>query len=149
MTRYTEKLTTGIVCMNRCTSFHQPHNRETDGRVFTCATCAFAVCTDCDRPEHLGETCDEYTTRHGTVHGDAEAKTYAAFRACPSCKALFTKDKCGFTQCNCGFRFCSGCMVPWVGVGSVYDKGRLAHGEACRYRTREKESKHGLKHKFE
>ncbi|KAI5363014.1 hypothetical protein Slin14017_G066950 [Septoria linicola] len=34
---------------------------------------------------------------------------------------------------GCGFRFCSGCLVPWVGSGSVYLKGRLAHLPSCKH----------------
>jgi hypothetical protein len=81
------KLDKGYVCMNRCdgTKTVQLYDRETNGRVFTCADCKFEVCTDCDRPEYTGESCFEYRQRLAAIHSEAENKTHSAFKSCPEC----------------------------------------------------------------
>jgi hypothetical protein len=155
--RYENKLKVGAVCMNRCTKLLQPFDREKDGRVFTCKDCNFQTCTNCDKPEHSNETCREYLDRLRTVHAAAEDATHASFRNCPSCDALFDTEGCGFTQCRggpgdnmtgCGYRFCSRCMIPWVGEDSAYTGGKEAHGEDCLYRNRDRPSDHALKRRF-
>lgn len=135
--------------MNRCTRLLQPFDRETNGRVFTCKDCAYEACVDCDKPEHKNETCHAYRERLSVAHAAAEQKTHEAFKSCPSCDMLFDTEKCGFTQCKCGYRFCSGCMIPWVGEGSAYLGGKAAHGQGCLYLTRDRPSKHSLKRRFQ
>lgn len=143
----------GLICMDRCTKKKQPFDREKDGRVFTCSDCGYQTCADCDKPEHKDETCSDYKDRLSARHaGDEQASQRAleAYKTCPDCRVPFTKDKCGFTQCSlCAYRFCSGCMIPWVGNRSAYSDGKKAHLEGCVYRTRDKESKHGLKRRFQ
>jgi hypothetical protein len=85
----------------------QLFDRITDGRVFTCnrPKCAFAVCTDCDRPEHVGESCAKYLARSEPVEElsgfDLDLKT------CPSCSATYALEKgCGHTVCICRHRSC-------------------------------------------
>ena len=117
--------------------------------MFTCKDCGFQVCVDCDKPEHSNETCREYLDRLRTAHAAAEDATHETYRSCPSCTSLFETEKCGFTQCECGWRFCSGCMIPWVGIGSAYIGGKEAHGDDCLYRTRDRPSKHSVKRRFE
>jgi hypothetical protein len=134
--------------MNRCTKFLQPFDRKKDGRVFTCKDCGFQACFDCDKPEHKGETCREFKDRLRTSHGAAEDLTYEAFRNCPSCDMMFDTERCGYTKCECGWRFCSGCMIPWVGIGSAYTGGKEAHGEECVYRNRDRPSTHCVKRRF-
>lgn len=118
-----------------CSRLRQDYNRTRDGRVFTCADCSFQVCTDCDRPEHVGEVCAEYLARLAAVHGEAETKTREAFGVCPECNATGELDKTNcHTQCDgCGYRFCSKCMVNWVGEGSAYLWGKEAHKPKCKY----------------
>jgi hypothetical protein len=135
--------------MNRCTKVLQFFNSSQDGRVFTCKNCASQTCVDCDRPEHKNESCSTYRERQSAIHGAAERKTHKAFKCCPSCDMLFDKEKCQFTQCKCGYRFCSGCMIPWVGEGSAYLAGKAAHGEGCPYLTRDRPSEHSLKRRFQ
>jgi hypothetical protein len=135
--------------MNRCTKTLQPFNRSQDGRVFTCRNCATQTCVDCDKPEHKNETCSTYRERLSAIHGAAEQATHTAFKSCPSCDGLFETEGCGFTKCECGYRFCSGCMIPWVGEGSAYLGGKAARGEGCVYLTRDRPSKHSLKRRFE
>lgn len=140
--------------MKRCT--HDAHdvqdfNREHDGRVFTCAFCAFKVCVDCDSPEHEGETCSDYRSRMADIHGAAEAKSMAAKKDfCPGCDAPISKPGgCSYSQCGrCFYRFCSGCMIPWVGVGSSYLGGRWAHSPGCVYHLRDYPSAHSMKHRY-
>ena len=134
--------------MNRCTKVLQPFDRGKDGRVFACKDCGFEACFDCDKPEHKDETCREYRDRLYSTHADAENATHSAFRTCPSCDLLFDTDGCGYTLCKCGYRFCSGCMIPWVGEGSAYTGGKEAHGEDCVYRNRDRPSEHALKRRF-
>ena len=134
--------------MDRCTKLLQPFDREIDGRVFTCKDCGFQACFDCDKPEHKGETCREYCDRLHAIHAGSENATHEEYRSCPSCDLLFDTEKCGFTQCRCGYRFCSGCMIPWVGMGSAYTGGKEAHGQDCLYRTRDRPSKHSVKRRF-
>jgi hypothetical protein len=50
---------------------------------------------------------------------------------------------------GCGYRFCKGCSVPWVGEKSQYLLGKEAHAEGCRYRDRDRESRHTLHGRFE
>ena len=135
----------------------QPHGREIDGRVFVCRFCAFASSLDCERPEHDGETCAAYQARVAlaTHHAEAEAASAAAFARCPQCACFWEwhpkgNKGCNYTVCeNCKFRFCAGCLIPWVGDGSAYLGGKEAHGEGCKYRDRDAESKHTLKNRFE
>lgn len=134
--------------MDRCTKALQPFDRDKDGRVFTCKDCGFRACVDCDKPEHLNETCREYRDRLYTAHATAENATHTAFRNCPSCTMLFDTERCGFTACKCGYRFCSGCMIPWVGENSAYTGGKEAHGDDCVYRIRDRPSEHALKRRF-
>jgi len=135
--------------MNRCTKLLQPFDREKDGRIFTCKNCNFQACFGCDKPEHPNETCRKYLDRLHTIHAAPEDATHEAFRSCPSCDMLFDTEKCGFTQCECGYRFCSGCMVPWVGIMSAYTGGKEAHGDDCVYRNRDRPSKHSVKRRFQ
>lgn len=113
--------------MNRCTlgeqSDHplQAFDRDTDGRVFTCAYCSMAVCADCDRPEHYGETCDQYRERviQAPAHLKAEAANIIEFGTCPGCKVTYKlpqgKKGCGFVDCTaCGFRFCDRVSVSFL-----------------------------------
>lgn len=115
-----KKLLQGYRCMARCEASlqgTQDYDRERDGRVFTCQHCAFQVCFDCDRPEHTGESCEEYRQRQEAAHGQAEACTFRVYKTCPDCNATIKplKSNC-HTQCeSCGHQFCSGCMVNWVG----------------------------------
>jgi hypothetical protein len=142
----------GYICMNRCdrSKTAQPHDRETNGRIFTCASCKFQVCTDCDRPEHTNETCLEYRNRLSTIHSEAEIKTHEAYKSCPECNTLVELEKAScYTQCDCGYQFCSSCMVNWVGEGSAYLAGKEAHLEGCKYRLRDAESKHGLGNRWQ
>lgn len=135
--------------MARCSRLRQAYDREKDGRVFTCADCNFQVCTDCDRPEHVGESCTEYLARIVAVHGEAETKTREAFAACPDCTATILPDEANcHTQCECGYQFCSKCMVNWVGEGSAYLWGKEAHKAGCKYRVRDAESKHSLRNRW-
>lgn len=135
--------------MNRCKDSlktNQDYDRDRDGRVFTCQHCHFQVCFDCDRPEHVDESCSEYRERQEATHGAAEARTFKVYKTCPDCKATIKplKSNC-HTQCeSCGYRFCSGCMVHWVGEGSAYLLGKEAHLGKCKYRTRDAESTHSL-----
>lgn len=146
--RYDEKLrrSTKLKCQDRCKGadcVFQDHDREKDGRVFRCKDCSFQTCIDCDRPEHTDETCDQYQTRiySNTSHSKAEAKTSEACRQCPDCTACFiVTTGCGHVRCDCGYRFCSDCLIPWVGEGSAYLGGRWAHKESCHYRGREEVS---------
>jgi hypothetical protein len=104
----------GYVCMERCDGSKtvQPYDRETDGRVFNCAHCGFQVCTDCDRPEHAGETCTEYRQRLSAIHSEAEIQTHKAYKSCPECDTLVELEKASrYTQCECGYQFCSSCLV--------------------------------------
>lgn len=134
--------------MDRCTKLLQPFDREKDGRVFTCKDCGFAACFDCDKPEHKGETCREHCDRLSTVHAKSEHATHEEYRNCPSCDLLFDTERCGYTPCKCGYRFCSGCMIPWVGMGSAYTGGKEAHGQDCLYRTRDRPSRHSVEGRF-
>lgn len=134
--------------MARCTSLRQPFDREKEGRVFICSSCGFQVCVDCDRPEHVDESCEKYHARQTELHATAEQQTRDLFKSCPSCDATIEPEKCGYTQCHCGYRFCSRCMIPWVGEGSAYMLGKEAHGEGCLCRARDKQSRHGLGHRF-
>lgn len=136
------------MCMNRCTKISQDFEREKGGRVFTCANCAFQVCVDCDHPEHAGETCREYQTRMASVHGAAEQKTRDAYQSCPICDVTVDARRCGSVQCNCGYRFCSRCMILWVGVVSAYLWKKQAHRQRCKYHWRDDPSAHTLKHRF-
>lgn len=126
----------GYVCMNHCDRFKtvQAYEREKDGRIFTCADCKFQVCTDCDGPEHTGETCAKYKQRLPNVHSEAEMQTHKAYKSC----TLVETEKASYhTQCDCGYHFCSSCMVNWVGEGSAYFAGKEAHLPGCRYRSRD------------
>lgn len=144
----------GVTCMNRCTKSlktNQDYNRERDGRVFTCQHCSFQSCFDCDRPEHVDESCDEYRARQEAIHGKAEALTFKVCKTCPDCNATIEplKSNC-HTQCeSCGHQFCSGCMVNWVGEGGAYLLGKEAHTGECKYRTRDAESKHSLGNRWQ
>ena len=40
-------------------------------------------------------------------------------------------------------------MIAWVGEGSAYLGGKLAHFEGCRYRANAEDSTHTLKRRFE
>ncbi|EMC91787.1 hypothetical protein BAUCODRAFT_28038 [Baudoinia panamericana UAMH 10762] len=135
---------------------YQKYNRARDGRIFTCKVCAYQTCTDCDRPEHVNETCDEYQTRYhkNPAHSRAEAATSALdvknepkqtpLKICPSCTVLFELKKCGHTVCACGHRFCGRCLRPWTGEGSAFLCGRFAHRDTCLYRERATNSGHTL-----
>jgi hypothetical protein len=138
-----------MACMNRGTRDLQPFDRSKDGRMFTCKDCATQTCVDCDKPEHTRVACSTYQERLSAVHGAAEQAIHKAFKSCPSCDALFETEGCRFTKCKCGYRFCSGCMIPWVGEGSAYLGGKAAHGEGCLYLTRDRPSKHSLKRRYE
>jgi hypothetical protein len=149
-----KKLLKGVTCMARCKGSlqgTQAYDREKDGRVFTCHHCSFRVCTDCDRPEHTNESCEEYRERQQKSHGHAEALTLQNFKTCPDCTATIQPEKSNcHTQCeSCGYQFCSRCMVPWVGEGSAYLLGKEAHTGECKYRTRDAESKHSLGNRWE
>lgn len=142
----------GYICMKRCDGSKtvQPYDREQDGRIFTCTSCKFQVCTYCERPEHTGESCFEYRQRLFTTHSDAERKTHEAYKSCPECDTLVELDKAScYTQCDCGYQFCSSCMVNWVGEGSAYLAGKEAHLPGCKYRLRDAESKHGLGNRWQ
>jgi hypothetical protein len=113
----------------------QPHDSETDGRIFTCNFCKHQSCTTCDHPEHAGEACDKYQERIGiqydadpiALHAKVDGKVS---KSCPSCKSYFIiVDGCGYTTCSaCQYRFCQRCLVPWVGEGSEYQLGREVYG---------------------
>jgi hypothetical protein len=97
--------------MNRFQGYHskpQLLNRvTTDGSMFTCnrPKCAFAVCTDCDRREHKGESCAEYLARSEPV--EIPSRIDFHLETCPSCSATYTLEEgCGYTSCtNCRHRF--------------------------------------------
>ena len=95
----------------------------------------------------------EYRTRVilDTKHAQDEQSTRAAFKACPSCNSIFEMERgCGYTKCSaCEYRFCSRCLIPWVGKHGAYLVGKRAHLEGCLYRTRDVEGMHGLKRRFE
>lgn len=134
----------------------QPHSRKDDGRVFACKFCDFETCIDCDRPEHVDETCDEYRLRavDRPQHNKAEVANGKKFERCPSCAAFWQWAKgakgCGYTKCEaCKFRFCGNCMIPWVGEGSAYLLGKSGHKVGCRYRTKDTESTKALMKRHE
>jgi len=143
-------------CQYRCQgtdSGLQGFSRERDGRIFTCKLCHFRTCVECDRPEHTGETCEQYKARvtHNAKHSAEEAATAAAFKKCPSCATIFVLEGgCGYVPCEaCGHRFCEHCMIPWVGENSAYLGGKQAHGVGCNYESRDTESGHSLQRRFE
>ncbi|PPJ57509.1 hypothetical protein CBER1_06239 [Cercospora berteroae] len=135
-------------CQARCKGIDTPFqhfDRATEGRIFVCQVCNFATCTDCDRPEHVGETCVQYQQRmkDDLVRITAEAATREKDH-CPNCKVPYEhiKNSCGYTICSsdvaqvpggCGFRFCSGCRIPWVGESSAYLGGRPQHLPFCKH----------------
>ncbi|KAF2162574.1 hypothetical protein M409DRAFT_27196 [Zasmidium cellare ATCC 36951] len=159
LARYFKKKTTvnEFKCQNRCQgtdTIAQPFDREKDGRVFTCNKCNFQTCVDCDRPEHPEKTCEEV---QAAVRADpAEAATSAKFLMCPQCRVTCKVAKgCGYTQCvgdgmigGCGHRFCGHCLVSWVGEGSAYALGQIAHAVGCKYYNRLLDSDHNLSHRF-
>lgn len=151
--RYDSKiqLSRGLRCMNRCsapqTSPIQIHDPTVHGRIFTCQLCLFDVCTTCDRPEHFGESCEEYLEREATAHGKDEALTMEDHWPCPGCNVTIELEErgCGFTVCKtCNFRFCQDCLIGWVGEGSEYELGAAAHEPGCNYTV--KYSAHSLKY---
>ncbi|GAB7362718.1 hypothetical protein MBLNU230_g3024t1 [Neophaeotheca triangularis] len=156
--RYNTKLqsATTRLCQNRCNPEFQNHDPAHDGRVFTCQYCSFETCTTCDRPEHIGQTCAQYTATTIAPHAAEEAAnetiltTDGTLKRCPGCTIFFSLESgCGYTQCEaCGFRFCANCLVPWVGEGSVYMLGTEAHQVGCKYLTRSDPTVHGLKHRI-
>ena len=159
--RYDLKLTdtTRRFCQDRCPKSRafglQAHDRTTDDRVFTCQFCDFATCIDCDRPEHIGETCYEYRTRviFAPQHVKAHAATWNKYKMCPACDSVFELEKghgC-YLMCACGYRFCEKkcCLIPWVGEDSAYLLGKAGHHEGCKYRERDDPSIHTLKNRFE
>ncbi|KAK5701557.1 hypothetical protein LTR97_004372 [Elasticomyces elasticus] len=138
----------------------QSHDRETDGRIFSCKYCSFATCVDCDRPEHCGESCIEYR-RHTDMLQDLPLIRHKykkdTIKPCPGCKVywMLGDSACGYVTCDaCLHRFCSRCLVPWVGDGSAYLLGPKAHGidpadgKPCAYGQRDKISKYALKKRF-
>lgn len=152
--RYESKieLSQGRRCMNRCSepeiSPFQDHDAPKHGRVFTCELCSFAVCTTCDRPEHVGESCEKYQRRMTTAHGKDEELTMKNRWACPGCNVTIELEErgCGFTICEtCNYRFCQDCFVGWVGKGGEYELGAAAHKAGCNYTI--KYSAHSLKYK--
>ena len=131
----------------------QDHDREADGRVFACGFCDFHTCVDCDRPEHDDETCEGHRTRvvFDQKHVKDESDTSAAYKRCLSCEVVVVWEKgCGYTQCDaCQSRFCSRCLILWVGENSDYLEGKAGRVESCLYRVRDADSKHTLKRRFQ
>ncbi|KAK3073610.1 hypothetical protein LTR53_004665 [Teratosphaeriaceae sp. CCFEE 6253] len=143
----------------------QDHEPDADGRVFACKFCDFATCVVCDRPEHLGEACEDYQARTGMLEElppvqqrSGHTMKKDAIKSCPNCQVYWMLDDgggCGFVKCNaCCFRFCQRCLVPWVGEDSAYLVGKKAHsvdstdGKVCTYRDRLTFSGHTLQNRF-
>jgi hypothetical protein len=141
--------------MGGCPRERQSFEREKDGRVFTCKRCGSRTCVDCDRPEHVGENCDEYQARtmraptHVTA-GAPSRQILQAYKRTPCCDTPFQRERCNYIVCvACKFQFCSDCLVPWVGEHGALTNGKDAHKHGCHYKAMEKSSTHTLKHRFE
>lgn len=169
--RYEDKLnsTDGFKCQARCTASKlnpkdpkspvrfQPYDRERNGRVFTCAYCNFATCTDCDLPEHHGETCSEQKARIASSTGHARdealaAKALQSFARCPCCTTPYfvSSGDCNFLSCMaCKYRFCGGCDAAWTGDGSHYFLGKEAHKAGCHNRERLVPTKYGYLNRWQ
>ena len=77
--------------------------------------------------------------------------TSEAYGRSPSCANIYDMEGgCGYTQCTARYhRFCERCFIPWVGENRAYLWGKEGHFEGCLYRTRDTESTHSLKRRFE
>ncbi|KAK0937988.1 hypothetical protein LTR29_010436 [Friedmanniomyces endolithicus] len=98
--------------------------------IFTCDTCGERTCVPCDRPYHVGETCDEYRERMKRGEAKSEKFIKKKCKQCPKegCKANIEKNGgCDHVLCTqCGTGFCWPCMA-------VYEARRVAHNEGCVY----------------
>lgn len=125
----------------------QPHDGAVDGRLFSCGYCGAQACVTCDRPEHHGRSCGEFTAqvlqKPQNLEDEAMTENFIAlmfadaeFANWPACDAGYAKGAgCEYLQCaQCQWRFCGECFAPWVGPNGEYIKGGLAHTEECRFR---------------
>jgi hypothetical protein len=120
--RYDLKLrdATTRLCQDRCEASvangARYHDRDLQGRVFTCMFCQFRTCVDCDRPKHDDESCEAYRARvvQDPKHMRDLATTMEVYEACPYYRTIFELEGgCGYTQCTAsGHRFCHRCMIP-------------------------------------
>ncbi|KAK1818175.1 hypothetical protein LTR12_007453 [Friedmanniomyces endolithicus] len=98
--------------------------------IFTCDTCGERTCVPCDRPYHVGETCDEYRERMKRGEAKSEKFIKKKCKQCPKegCKANIEKNGgCDHVLCTqCGTGFCWPCMA-------VYEARRVAHNQGCVY----------------
>lgn len=118
----------------------QAHDPETDGRVFICAHCQGQTCVPCDRPEHAGQTCAEYTpVLQASAFRDQDEASVDLVKQMPECtecgKPYELAGGCAYLQCGrCKHRFCGECWAPWTADKGEYALGRLAHEVGCRFR---------------
>ncbi|KAK0363880.1 hypothetical protein LTR02_009555 [Friedmanniomyces endolithicus] len=98
--------------------------------IFTCDTCGERTCVPCDRPYHVGETCEEYRERMKRGEAKSEKFIKKKCKQCPKegCKANIEKNGgCDHVLCTqCGTGFCWPCMA-------IYEARRVAHNKGCVY----------------
>jgi hypothetical protein len=80
-----------------------------DGNLFTCQTCKFRYCFDCNVPFHEGERCQEFLDRtkedrRKTLEIAQSLETLkSTTKACPKCKSPIEKNNgCDHMSCKCG-----------------------------------------------
>ncbi|KAK0277912.1 hypothetical protein LTR35_009749 [Friedmanniomyces endolithicus] len=104
--------------------------KRDEAGIFTCDTCGERACVPCDRPYHVGETCDEYRERMKRGEAKSEKFIKKKCKQCPKegCKANIEKNGgCDHVLCTqCGTGFCWPCMA-------VYEARRVTHNKGCVY----------------
>ncbi|KAE9984442.1 hypothetical protein EG328_008741 [Venturia inaequalis] len=126
-------------CLSPTCKAGQLHSGGADSPIFVCRSCGHKSCTIHDVPWHEGEICTDYDTRtahakQGAADNAASEAEVAKMKACPKCKAPFTKNGgCDHMTCTrCRFEFCHVCLGDYAMIRA---RGNAFHGEDCRYHT--------------
>eukprot|EP01130_Rhizamoeba_saxonica_P001406 TRINITY_DN11267_c0_g1_i1.p1 TRINITY_DN11267_c0_g1~~TRINITY_DN11267_c0_g1_i1.p1 ORF type:complete len:514 (+),score=94.39 TRINITY_DN11267_c0_g1_i1:42-1544(+) len=102
---------------------------QTDEGCGTCTECDFSWCFSCNRENHIGFSCDEYTTLHGHLDDEFYLNWWwkkKNSKICPKCRCSIEKSGgCSHMTCQqCSYDFC------WL-CGRKYKSGNYVYTESC------------------